>query len=382
MYLFHTCVVAAILAVLPAQAHPGTAPLLTQHFNTPLTENLSHASSLKVRAGNRTYTLAGIHPFKNWDKYDFIPGNDVLFMDNMIGEGKGEFPAHWHLHKGLVEVAIYGSENTLEMVDNGTTMSPQMPAPNWLPEAATIEMDLFFATNDPKTTYEIYLVEDTGKKKKKINGDFAEPILVGVSNVHFKKHGTESEALAAETIHEKWRHLAIAVTQDSLKVYLDQHRLVSALVKGTPSGLKIQVKKRPDTETLVKQIFVAAANGKTLAEQLNAEGKIVTQGIKFLPGSATVLPESMGTLNAILKLMEAQPDVKLRIESHTDSQGDDRFNLKLSQQRAEATKTQLLKMGISPTRLAATGLGETQPVSHGDIPEMRLNNARTAFIKQ
>jgi len=360
-----------LLSALPAQAHSGNG---IKAADVPITTGTAKAPSISP---SNTGTYA------SWVKYDFVPGDKVLFEDNMIGEDKGEFPSHWRLGKGTVEVAIYGSENALKLVDNGTSISPVMASENWLPETATIEMDLFFASDNPKVTYEIYLVDNSGKNKNAANGNFSEPLVIGANSVHFKKEGAEAAELAAAGVKEQWRHLAIALSKGSLKVYLDQYCLLDIpQVKGKPSGLKIQVKNRTDAETLVKQVFIAEGGGKNPDDQLSAEGKIVTQGIKFIPNYANVLPESMGTLNAIVKLMQEQPDLKFSIENHTNSNGDSRFNMTLSQKRAEATKALLVNLGIAPERLSARGWGDTKPLNTSDTPEAQLNNKRTAFIKE
>ena len=372
MHTFHTCLVLLVLSALPGQAH-----------SSPGKKTAAIPAATSTEISSAIYqTNGGI--YTSWSKYDFVPGNKVLFLDNLTGEDKGEFPAHWRAAKGTVEVAIYGSENVLNLVDNGTSISPHMAGADWLPETSTIEMDLFFASDDPKVAYEIYLAGDTDRNKKAVNGSFSEPLVIGANSVHFKKEGTTSASLAGAEVKDQWRHLAISLNKGSLKVYLDQYCLLDLpQVKGNPSGLKIQVKNRTDAETMVKQVFIAESNEKGLEEQLSAGGKIITQGIKFIPNYAQVLPESMGTLNAIIKLMQEQPTLKLSIESHTDSNGDDRYNMRLSQQRAEATKAVLVKLGIAPERLEARGWGETNPLnSSSNTPEMQLNNRRTEFVKR
>ncbi|MBF9252369.1 OmpA family protein [Pontibacter sp. 172403-2] len=371
MHTPHIYLALLLSAVLPAQAHSG---------------NGIKAAGWPVTAGTTITPPAypfNPGPYASWARYDFVPGDSVLFEDNLIGEDKGEFPAHWHSAGGTVEVAPYGSENVLELVDNGTSISPMMATENWLPETSTIEMDLFFATDNPKVAYEIYLTDDAGKNEKAVNGDFSEPLVIQANSVHFKKEGTESAELAAAGVKEKWRHLAIALNKGHLQVYLDQYCLLDMpQVKGKPSGLKIQVKNRTDAETMVKQVFIASGGGNHLDDELATSGKVVTQGIKFIPNYANVLPASMGTLNAIVKLMQEQPNLKFSIESHTDSNGDNRFNMTLSQKRAEATKALLVNLGIAPERLSARGWGETKPLNTSNASQAQPNNRRTEFVRQ
>jgi outer membrane protein OmpA-like peptidoglycan-associated protein len=90
----------------------------------------------------------------------------------------------------------------------------------------------------------------------------------------------------------------------------------------------------------------------------------------------------MGTLNGIVQIMKDNPDVKFEVGGHTDSDGDDALNLKLSQARADAVRTQLISMGIDASRLTAKGFGKTKPISDNTSPEGKANNRRVEFVKK
>ncbi len=87
----------------------------------------------------------------------------------------------------------------------------------------------------------------------------------------------------------------------------------------------------------------------------------------------------------VFSLMEANPEVIVEIQSHTDSKGSDKYNEKLSQQRAESVVNYLISKGIKPERLKAKGYGESKPVAPNenadgsDNPEGRAMNRRTDF---
>jgi outer membrane protein OmpA-like peptidoglycan-associated protein len=71
--------------------------------------------------------------------------------------------------------------------------------------------------------------------------------------------------------------------------------------------------------------------------------------------------------------------MRIRIEGHTDSDGDEAANLKLSQDRALSVKTYLESKGISTTRIESQGYGETQPLESNSTPEGKAKNRRTVF---
>jgi len=89
---------------------------------------------------------------------------------------------------------------------------------------------------------------------------------------------------------------------------------------------------------------------------------------------------SCKTLDQLVALLLAHPEIELlRIEGHTDAQGSDDYNMKLSQRRAEAVRAYLVKNGVAPDRLVAKGYGETRPLQQGDSEEVYATNRRVEF---
>ena len=89
----------------------------------------------------------------------------------------------------------------------------------------------------------------------------------------------------------------------------------------------------------------------------------------------------MGAINDIVKLMNSNNELKFEIGGHTDSDGDDNFNLTLSQNRAEAVKKILVELGIQEQRLIAKGYGEKKPLYENSTPDQKANNRRVEFKK-
>jgi outer membrane protein OmpA-like peptidoglycan-associated protein len=84
--------------------------------------------------------------------------------------------------------------------------------------------------------------------------------------------------------------------------------------------------------------------------------------VKFESGKATLLAESSETLDRVADVAKKYPNLKLRVEGHTDSQGSDAANMKLSQARADAVKQYLASKGVTESQLTSKGYGETNPV--------------------
>jgi len=90
-------------------------------------------------------------------------------------------------------------------------------------------------------------------------------------------------------------------------------------------------------------------------------------------------------LDKFVEVLNDNPKIKVELGSHTDSKGNDEYNQKLSQQRAESAVKYLISKGISPARITAKGYGESQPIEPNenpdgtDNPEGRQRNRRTEF---
>jgi len=114
-------------------------------------------------------------------------------------------------------------------------------------------------------------------------------------------------------------------------------------------------------------------------EKIETGQAIVLENILFEKASAVLLPESFPELNKLLEFLQSAPDVKIEIAGHTSSEGDDSYNLKLSQGRAEAVSAYLIDKGIDESRIVAKGYGETKPVATNESEDGRKLNRRVEF---
>jgi len=105
----------------------------------------------------------------------------------------------------------------------------------------------------------------------------------------------------------------------------------------------------------------------------------ITEVIEFRTGSAEILSASNPILDDVLQVLNDAKDMKLRIEGHTDSQGGDELNMKLSQQRADSVRRYLERKGVAANRLQAVGYGETKPIDTNRTASGRQNNRRVEF---
>lgn len=104
---------------------------------------------------------------------------------------------------------------------------------------------------------------------------------------------------------------------------------------------------------------------------------IALRNIFFNTASYELLPTSNAELDKLVKLMKANPTLRIELGGHTDNVGADAANLTLSQQRANAVRDHVVAQGVDGARITAKGYGETNPVATNDTEAGRALNRRT-----
>jgi outer membrane protein OmpA-like peptidoglycan-associated protein len=118
-----------------------------------------------------------------------------------------------------------------------------------------------------------------------------------------------------------------------------------------------------------------------ILKELNETGKAILY-INFDSGKSTIKKESIPIVEQIIEMMNQAKDIKLSVEGHTDSDGSNESNLKLSEARAKAVMEAIVKGGIDTSRLSSAGFGEEKPIADNSTAEGKAKNRRVELIKQ
>ncbi len=330
-------------------------------------------------AGNEKNKEATEQPVLAWSKYDFVPGDEVIFEDNLQNEQNGEFPSRWDLVAGNTEVAEFGGEKVIMLRAGQPTIVPYFKEPkeDHLPDIFTVELDLYYPGSG---SFDIYLYDRKNQESGSPSGYTAVEVGHGGNNMSFSSSSSNYPGRKEYT--KGWIHLAIAYTNGKLKAYMDDTRLINVpRIDFNPKGITLYTYHASDDNLFYVKNVRIAKGGVKYYDRVVQDGKIVVNGIRFDTGKSTLKPESMGPINEIYNLLTNNPGLKFSVEGHTDSQGDDSFNMKLSQERAQAVMNRLIEMGISSDRLTARGWGESKPITDNGSPEGMANNRRVEFVK-
>ena len=128
----------------------------------------------------------------------------------------------------------------------------------------------------------------------------------------------------------------------------------------------------------------AAAVMKELSElraQQTDRGLVLTVGdVLFAVGKAEVAPGGQRSIDQLAQFLKTYPRRRVLIEGHTDNTGNEDFNVKLSQQRADAVRSLLVARGVVPDRIATRGYGPKYPIVENDTPAGRQQNRRVGIL--
>ncbi len=342
----------------------------------------TQASATAAASASTTTTPAPTGPvaedMKLYTKYDFIPGDKVIFFDDMSDEEEGEFPYRWNLDNGVFEIVRLGPDYWIMCTDDGYIRPRMADAP--LPETYTVEMD-FYSPDLKKTMgyYYIYWVDANGKS-------------IGTFEVH--SHKATHLSIGGKTLSSKdlparltkgSHTMRIMATTRSIKCFVDNVRVanVPKVENFNPVNFKVRVYpyNDPDIPALIRN-FRFAEGGKSFRDQMDMNGRVVTHGILFDSGSNVIKAESYKTLKKIGDLLTDDAALRVCIEGHTDADGADDANLDLSNRRSESVKSYLVSnFGVAADRLECKGLGESKPIDTNDSPEGKANNRRVELVK-
>jgi outer membrane protein OmpA-like peptidoglycan-associated protein len=98
--------------------------------------------------------------------------------------------------------------------------------------------------------------------------------------------------------------------------------------------------------------------------------------VLFAYNRSELTPEARSELDSLMAKLQNADVVSVKVVGHTDSQGSDAYNQKLSERRASSVAAYLLSQGLAPNKLTSEGRGESQPVADNDTEEGRAQNRR------
>ncbi len=372
----------------------------TDESAQPKDENQENSEAKTEETDNSTETANAeskkSDELKSYSKFDFIPGEQVIFYEDFSQDNVGDFPALWNTNgSGEIVTTNLFPGNWLQFSSHNAIWTDELLN---LPENYTIEFDVipikgeegsmagyyfrlmqsinansFDAGSVPGKAAFSYSVEYFGRPSYRTYINEKEGEGLGLSGYKEDKNFYQKE-------NQKY-HMSLWVQKSRVRLYQDENKMFD-LPKAFPvKSVKMDRIRFEYGAALVSNIRIAVGAPDTRSKLLT-EGKLVTHGILFDVNSDKVKPESYGTLKDIAKVLKDNSNVKVKIVGHTDSDGDDNSNLDLSKRRAASVKNVLTsEFGIAETQMETDGKGEIEPISPNTTAVGKANNRRVEFIK-
>ncbi|MDP2364547.1 MAG: OmpA family protein [Ignavibacteria bacterium] len=326
-------------------------------------------------------------------KYDFIPGEKVIFFDDFTSESIGDFPVQWNTNgSGEIVTASNFPGNWFQLTKTGY----------YIPEAKedftdnyTIEFDIVgINIANMETMYGLDFFLLSGDLNSPAGG--TQPGTAGFTfrpdyeNIFWRNwsearewQGDQGEVSSTLKSSENY-HFAIWVQKQRVRLYVNENKVLD-LAKGLQANYKyniFRIETYTDESTPLIGNFRIAAGLPDMRNKLITEGKLISYGITFDVNSDKIKPESFATIKEIAQVLKDNSTVKIKVVGHTDSDGDDKSNLDLSKRRAASVKNSLVKdFSIDEARIETDGKGESEPIAKNDSGVNKAKNRRVEFIK-
>ena len=326
-------------------------------------------------------------------KYDFIPGEKVIFYDDFTAESIGDFPVQWNTNgSGGIVTASNFPGNWFQLTKLGYYI-PEVKED--FTDNYTIEFDIVgINIANMETMYGLDFFLLSGDLNNPAGG--SQPGTAGFTfrpdydNVFWRNwsearewQGDNGEVSATLKSSEKY-HFAIWVQKQRVRLYVNENKVLD-LAKGLQANYKyniFRIETYTDESTPLIGNFRIAAGLPDMRNKLITEGKLISYGITFDVNSDKIKPESFATIKEIAQVLKDNPTVKIKVVGHTDSDGDDKSNLDLSKRRASSVKNSLVKdFSIDGTRIETDGKGESESIAKNDSSINKAKNRRVEFIK-
>jgi outer membrane protein OmpA-like peptidoglycan-associated protein len=383
-------------------------------INTKVDHILNGKSNSEATKGESNVQQAEKQPAQvvSYSKFDFIPGEKIIYAEDFGSDNLGELPLRWNSTRKGEVVTLENIPGRWLRLFPGTKYlsgSKQSYGVNY-----TVEFDLLMQGTPPSGTRFLptlqFSLTSSGARNPLDNyfrnstdeinsvellarpnvdgGSFLNLQSVKQSRVSFSSNDMKN-AKYSESLN-KVAHYAMQVQGSRVRFWVNEQKIFDVprvIAEGNLfNQLYFNVHNyhfyNEDNYGLYLSNIKIATGLPDARHKLLEEGKFSTNGILFDYQSGTIRPESGPVLKEIADVLTGAPMIKVKVIGHTSSDGDDKANLELSKKRAEAVKVYITsQFSIPADRIVIEGKGETQPVGDNKTKEGREQNRRVEFIK-
>ena len=331
---------------------------------------------------------------------DFVAGTKIIFEEKFNQDTEGDFPVNWFTSSSG-EIRNFDGKKWLQLSDKGSFSPNNIKN---LPENFTFEFDVTTTDNFNfySTPLNIVFTEKTTKADNVWNTVIKrqEGLVFNVHPTNSLSKKGRSEVLIISEKKEIMKNkvdisdfnkdnntvrVQIWRQQNRFRMYIDGKKawdLPSAFGDANYNQVIFFIGNYKNTtdKYFISNIRLAEA-GEDTRHQLLETGTFTTNEILFDVNKATIKPASYKVLDELGNVLSENPAVKISITGHTDSDGNENDNQKLSENRAKAVAQYFqTKYKISNTRLQTFGKGESESLNDNVSAEDKEKNRRVEFV--
>ena len=313
---------------------------------------------------------------------NFINGN-IVFSDNFNNEKHGEFPSKWTHMNGTMQnsqvVALGKKEGVVQFITS-SKMKPSFKNDEYLGNSFKIETQLYFHGKGNEA-YTLNLMN---------NKDVYKAYQITVRGDGIVPAGTSSQyaRMPYKLPYPGWRTVQLSFNNGILKVLYQGYQLINIpdLKKSEDKHIKefthlelSALSRSGDYGAMINYITIAHG-GLPLYKKLMAKGRLIFHDILFDNDSYFIKPSSYPAIDRIVAMLKDNPKTFITVEGHTDANGTNESNQKLSEYRAKAVMHYIINNGIDGKRLKSVGYGEEKPISLENNEQAWSKNRRVEIV--
>ncbi len=307
----------------------------------------------------------------------FVPGEKTLFFDDFTDMSADDAPPHFKVRGAAPELMEGGGVRELRVSARGS-LFPNLKA---LPKNFTYEIEI--ASGVKGRAIATLILSSNNKQVLQwfVSTEPKQMDMVASLRAPYSELGRKRLAVS----WDKPVKVALWVQNGRMRAFVNGEKQLDFNQVELPpvDGIEITHDFYGAGAAIGYRSVRFAESTPDFSQVIATTGRYVTHGILFDTDSDRLKPESAAVIQGVAKGLETNPNLRLRIEGHTDSVGNAAHNLDLSKRRAAAVKDVLVtQFNVDAARLTTAGLGATKPIDSNDTPQGRAQNRRVEFVKQ
>jgi len=173
----------------------------------------------------------------------------------------------------------------------------------------------------------------------------------------------------------------VEFTQGTIQFDKDSFSIIGETKKeGIKEDIDERLAKIDEDINISNEVRFIESKSKIEKIQEKVDSILKLKSLRFITATGTLLDESKPILDEVADILLENPNIKVEIAGYTDSDGEEKTNLILSQHRADTVRKYLIKRGVNPKNLKAIGYGEAKPLVENNSEENKQINRRVEFI--